>query len=58
MTIICAWHKINWGFVLIMGEKEGEGVTDSICPACVKVMLECSNIKISELKEKRTSDFR
>ena len=54
--IICSWHFINWNCEFDMGEARSEGDTHSICPSCMKVMQDCSNIKIDSLKAARTSD--
>jgi len=40
MFIRCAWHLKNFGFSLILGEKEPYSdteFTDGICPACIAI---------------------
>ena len=43
LRIRCCYHKQNFGFVLFMGTKDGQGVTgisDGICPECAKIERE------------------
>ena len=40
LKIRCCYHMKHFGFVLFMGEKDGQGVegfTDGICPDCAKI---------------------
>ncbi len=40
LTIVCAWHKKNFGTDLVMGTKDGKGatgITSGICKACAKI---------------------
>lgn len=43
LKIRCCYHMKHFGFVLFMGEKDGqgvEGISDGICPACAKIEYE------------------
>lgn len=40
MKVECAWHEKNFGFPLVMGTKDGKGITGTtsgICKACAKI---------------------
>jgi hypothetical protein len=52
LTVICAWHMRNFGHVLVMGFKDGEGVfgtTAGICPECAKIEQE--KLELTAVKE-------
>lgn len=55
MVVVCSWHMRNFGHYLIMGFKDGEGVTGTtggICPKCKKIEEEKLQLAAAQEAEK------